>query len=97
MPPKSVAPSETWIKLNVYPSNPYRKSAIQYTGEFQVKHAVQHRLLRVQHKDADFAFNQYTILKSFAIRWRDHSYFLCLDDNAIFSCGVTWGTSWCCQ
>lgn len=87
MPPNSIAPSETWIKLNFYPSNPYRKSATQYTGEFQVKHAVQQRLLRVQHEDANFAFNQYTILKSFAVRWRDHSYFQCLDDKAIVPVG----------
>lgn len=90
MPRNSVAPSETWIKLNFYPSNPYRKSATQYTGEFQVKHAVQQRILRVQHEDADFAFKQYTILKSFAVRWRYHSYFQCLDDKAIVPVGEPW-------
>ena len=87
MPENSVAPSESWIRLNFYPSNSYVNAAAQYTGRFQVKRAVQQRLLRVQHEDADYAFYQYTLLKNFAVKWRDHCHMQCLDDKAIVPVG----------
>lgn len=51
-----------------FPANGFINSAAQYTGKCKVKHAVQQRLLRVHHEDADFAFYQYLLLKTFAVK-----------------------------
>lgn len=72
LPPNSVAPSVSWLKLNFYPGNPATESATNYTGQFQVKHAVQQRLLRAQHVDSEYGFHQYTLLKHFAVKWKEH-------------------------
>ena len=87
MPPKSAAPSDSWLKLNFYPGNPTTESATNYTGRFQVKHAVQQRLLRAQHIDSEFGFHQYTLLKHFVVKWRDNCLMQCLDDKAIIPVG----------
>lgn len=87
MPPDAIAPSESWLRLNFYPSNPYIESAAKYTGKFKVKYCVQQRLLRVQHEDSDFAFYQYGLLKSMAVKWKDQALMQCLDDKAIIPVG----------
>ena len=87
LPPGSDAPSVSWIRLNFFPSNPYNKSAINYTGRFRVKYAVQQRLLRVQHEDAGFGRHQFKILKCFASKVRDYAPFQSLVDKAIVPLG----------
>jgi hypothetical protein len=57
--PNSAAPTTSWIRLNFFPADGFINSAAQYTGKFKVTHAVQQRLLRVHHEDADFAYFQY--------------------------------------
>lgn len=87
LPPGSVAPSVSWLRLNFFPTNPYNKSAANYTGRFHVKYAVQQRLTRVQHEDSGFGRHQFKLLKSFACRWREYSLFQSLDDKAIVPIG----------
>lgn len=87
LPPDSAAPTTSWIRLNFFPANGFINSAAQYTGKFKVKHAVQQRLLRVHHEDADFAYYQYLLLKTFAVKWRDHCLMQCMDDKAIVPVG----------
>lgn len=45
-PAGTEAPSESWIRLNFHPTNPYLHTAAHYTGRFNVKYRVQQRLLR---------------------------------------------------
>ena len=87
LPEGTPAPSVSWIRLNFHPGNPYYKSAINYTGRFNVKFAVQQRLLRVQHEDSSFGRHQFQLLKSFSVMWREHCLFQSLDDKAIVPVG----------
>lgn len=87
MLPDSQAPSDSWIRLNFCPSNPYANSAAQYTGQFRVKHAVQQCILRAKHVDSEFAYYQFTLLKHFSVKWREHTMMQCLDDKAIIPIG----------
>ncbi|WAR27915.1 hypothetical protein MAR_013619 [Mya arenaria] len=87
LPQGSKIPSVSWMKLNFYPRNPYKNSAINYTGKFKVKFKVQQRLLRATHEDSDFARNQFGLLKNFACKFRDLTSFQCLDDKAIVPVG----------
>lgn len=52
-----------------------------------MKYAVQQRLLHASHEDKRFAAYQFSLLKSMAIKWRDHSRIICLDDKAIIPVG----------
>ena len=87
LPEGTPAPSTSWIRLNFHPRNPYSKSAANYTGRFNVKFAVQQRLLRVQHEDSSFGRHQFQLLKSFCVKWRDHCEVQSLDDKAIIPVG----------
>lgn len=42
-------PSGEWIRLQFWPKNVYTKTALQYTGRFNVSYKVQSRLLRKSH------------------------------------------------
>lgn len=87
LPAGTPAPSTSWIRLNFYPSNPYTQSALNYTGQFRVKYAVQQRLLRAQHEDAGFAAHIFHLFKSMAVKWRDWAVVLFVDDKAIIPIG----------
>lgn len=62
-------------------------SAQNYTGKFNVKFAVQQRLLRVQHADLSYGKHQFYLLKDFACKWKDHVVLLSLDVKAIVPVG----------
>lgn len=87
LPEGTPAPSTSWIRLNFCPSNPMHNSAQNYTGKFNVKFAVQQRLLRVQHADLPYGKHQFYLLKEFACKWRDHVVLQSLDDKAIVPIG----------
>lgn len=87
LPPETECPSRSWIHLNFQPNNPFVKSAVQYTGRFDVKRSVQQRILRAQHPDSDYTYMLYRYLKEFAVEFRDHVAMQCLDDKAIIPIG----------
>ena len=47
-------PSEEWLRLQFWPNNPYANNALRYTGQFNVKYAVQARQMRKSHPDARY-------------------------------------------
>lgn len=60
LPPDTPVPSISWLRLNLWPSNPYGSSAENYTGRFKMKFAIQQRLVRASHPDnrMHFIFSQ---------------------------------------
>ncbi|PKY59934.1 hypothetical protein RhiirA4_483093 [Rhizophagus irregularis] len=44
-------PSSEWIRLQFWPKNIYTKTAIQYSGRFNISYKVQSRLLRKSHPE----------------------------------------------
>lgn len=85
--PGSRCPSVSWVRLNFWPMNSYTRTAMCYTGRFDVKYSVQQRLLRTKHPDSDFAFKQFGLMKEMAVLLRDKSDFICLDDKAVVPMG----------
>ena len=87
LPDGTPAPSTSWLRLQFYPSNCYRMTAMNYTGKFNVRYKVQQRLLRSQHEDARYCLMIFHYLKTLAVKYRDHTLFHCCDDKAIIPVG----------
>ena len=87
LPDGTPAPSVSWICLQFYPSNPYTRSALNYSGRFKVRYKVQQRLLRAQHTDSGYGLCLFRYLKTMAVRWRDYAVLQCLDDKALIPVG----------
>lgn len=87
LPGDARLPTLSTIRYNFWPPNPSQKSALNYTGRFKVKFAVQQRLLHASHEDKRYAAYQFSLLKEMAVKWRDHSRMICLDDKAIVPVG----------
>ena len=51
----------SWLKLNFQPTCPQTMAAMNYTGKFKGKKAVQQCLLRSQHEDAGYASHQFNM------------------------------------
>lgn len=87
LPKDAHIPSKSWVLFNFWPSSSYTRSAMCYTGRFNVKFAVQQRITRAQHPDAHYAFHQYIMMKEMASALRDECVFICLDDKSIVPIG----------
>ncbi len=48
---------------------------------------MQQRLTRASHPDSDYAFYQFQMLKKMAVKLREDSVMVCLDDKAIIPVG----------
>lgn len=87
LPENTPVPSLSWLKLNFFPSNPYTRAAVNYTGRFEVKRTVQQRLLRAQHEDAGYTAHLYSMMKQFAVKQRAHASFIAVDDKTTIPIG----------
>jgi hypothetical protein len=74
-------PSVEWIRLQFQPKNQYAKSAIQYTGRFNIEYKVQSRLLRKSHLDSYYCAALFKYERQFAVKFRNHTAFICADDK----------------
>ena len=54
---------------------------VLYTGKLNVKHVVQKRLLRKYHPDQHYCAALFRYQREFAMKFRDISAFVCLDDK----------------
>ena len=69
------------------PPNEFTKSAMRYTGKFNVKFKVQTRQARVSHVDSHYVAAQYKYLKEFCVMKKEEVLFVCMDDKAIVPVG----------
>lgn len=69
-PDSTPLPSEQWLRLQFWPKNLTMKSAMQFTGRFQVKFMVQARQLRKWHEDAHYCAALFRYLKECSVQ--DH-------------------------
>ena len=74
-------PSEQWLRLQFWPKNMTTKSALQFTGRFQVKFMVQARQLRKWYEDAHYCAALFRYLKEFSIRYKSIADLVFLDDK----------------
>ena len=80
-------PSEEWIRLQFWPSNPYSSSALKYTGQFKVKYGVQIRQLRKDHPDGRYVNVLQQYAKDFALKYKSRVGMISVDDKAIIPVG----------
>lgn len=81
-------PSEELIRLQMWPKNPTTKRALQHTGRFTVRFAVQQRQLRAEHEDSKFCQMQFKLIKEFVVQNRSNTLMICLDDKAVVPVGA---------
>jgi hypothetical protein len=80
-------PSESWVRLNFHPSNEHVHTAINYKCRFNIKYAVQQRMLRASHPDKKYCALLYSYLKGLAVQWKDKAHFISVDEKAIIPVG----------
>lgn len=80
-PPSTPIPSRSWLSLQFWPKNVHAQSKIHYTGRFKVKYMVQARQFRKDHEDAHFAAAVFRYQRECAVKFRDQSIFVCMDDK----------------
>ena len=86
-PEGTLAPSESWIRYQFFPTNPYMRAAAKYTGQFNLKYKIQQRLLRAHHVDSKYCMMQWHYLKEFCVKWKDSILLASVDDKAIIPVG----------
>ena len=74
-------PSESWVHLQFWPKTPHARSKIHYTGKRDVKFMVQARQFRKEHQDAHYAAAVYQYQRELAIKLRQYSNFVSIDDK----------------
>src|SRR6266542_6639465 len=80
-PPNIKIPSIQWFRFQFWPKTPFNKNALQYTGILLLKFMIQIRQLRCDHIDAHYASALFRYLKELAIKFRDNTWLIFLDDK----------------
>lgn len=74
-------PSLEWSRLQFWPKSKQSRTSTHYTGRLNVKLMVQRRQWRKHHDEAHYAAAIYHYEREFAVKFRDFSCFVCLDDK----------------
>lgn len=74
-------PSLQWVRLQFYPKNPRTKTAALYRKRLSVKMMVQKRQFRKTHVDEHYCAAIFRYLREYALKFRDGSMVICLDDK----------------
>ena len=80
-PPSTPIPSRSWLSLQFWPKTMHAKSRLQYTGRFNVKYMVQARQFRKEHEDSHYAAAIFRYQREYAVKFKEHSVFICMDDK----------------
>ena len=80
-PPDTPIPSSSWLRMQFTPKVPSSYSSLQFTGKLNVKFQVQSRQLRKNHIDNHYASAVFCYEKQLAIKFRDYTTFVCMDDK----------------
>ena len=80
-------PSASWVCLQFWPKNHHWHSSCHYTSKLNVKYMVQTRQLRKSHEDSHYAAALFRYQQEMAVKFRQHSAFICLDDKHRVSVG----------
>ena len=79
--------SASWVCLQFWPKNRHWHSSCHYTSKFNVKYMVQTRQLRKSHEDSHYAAALFRYQLEMAVKFRQQSAFICLDDKHWVSVG----------
>ena len=80
--PHALVPSETLVRLQFAPKNPYTKRALQFTSAIKVQYKVQRRQLRAEHVDQHYVAAQFKYLREKAIELKGNCLLFFCDDKS---------------
>ena len=80
-PSNTPIPSIQWLRLQFWPKHSNCGFAKRQTGKLNIKFMIQSRQFRKTHIDSHYASAVFRYQKEFAIKYRDHCYFVCMDDK----------------
>ena len=75
-------PSQSLVRLQFAPRNPYTHRALNFTSRIQVQYKVQRRQLRVGHEDAHYCAAQFKYQRAKAVEMRENAALFFCDDKA---------------
>lgn len=81
-PTDAAIPSESLVRLQFSPKNPYSHRALSFTSKIQVQYKIQRRQLRSDHVDTHYANAQFKYLKERAVQMSANVQLVCCDDKA---------------
>ena len=87
VPEGTPIPCSETVRLQFQPNSTFQKTALKYSGRFNLKFRVRTRLARVNHVDAGYVATSFRYLKEFCVSNRENVTFVCLDDKAIVPVG----------
>ena len=82
-----LVPSDSAVRLQFLPKNPRARSALNFTGRFEIKYQMQTRSLRHTHVDFRYCAALFSYLKSFAVQHSEHMALFFQDDKHFISIG----------
>ena len=85
------------MRLQFWPKNYFYGNAVQHTGKFDLKFKVQSRQLCGSHVDSHYCAALFRYVKSFAVKYRDYTVIVCMDDTNQICIGETCYPTCCCQ
>ena len=80
-------PSESLIRLQFAPKNPYTKRVLAFTSAINMQYKIQRRQLRAEHVDQHYVAAQFKILKEWAVEQKSTCRLYFSDDKAKVSVG----------
>ena len=85
--PGIVSPSIEWIRCQFWPRNPFRKSSVRYSGQFDIKFMVQSRQVSADHVDSHYCAAIFKYLRELAIMFQSYVSFASQDDKHFIKAG----------
>ncbi len=86
-PPDIPILSLQWLHYQFWLRKVSTSTSKQYTGRLKLKHMVQSRQLRKNYVNSHYASALFRYEREFAIKYRQHSTFVCQDDKHSFKVG----------
>ena len=68
-------------RLQFWPKSRHARSKIHYTGQLKIKYMIQARQFRKSHPDAHYASDLFRYQREFAVKFKSHTTFVCVDDK----------------
>lgn len=82
LPENTPIPSESTVLFSFVPKNAHRKAAKLYKSRVPLQFKIQSRQLRSSHQDDHYCAAQFRYIREYAVTFKEHVTFLCVDDKA---------------
>lgn len=81
LPEGTPIPSKQWLRLQFWPRKTTTATSRYFSGRLKLKFMIQARQFRKSHEDCHYASALFRYEKMFAIKYREHVDFICMDDK----------------